>query len=250
PNFKLNFLVRSVERYFPRSENNYTQLSEEKRFEIAEFLWKSQIQHLIKQNKKFILSLTGGNDSRVSLAMMKGFLDDTKLFTYASSEDTAGVTNIYDKTYDIDRNIVGQMLDDLNLNHEFIYYKDDKISIPSDLENAMERNATARHGRFLIGHYLKSLSEENTLHIRANLLELGRAYLISPTTNQSKEAILASYLKYVQKKNKGKDLTEIEEHISKQNDKFHSDDFYDYHIMDISFWETRMGRWHAEILNE
>src|SRR5699024_11904633 len=111
-----------------------------------------------------------------------------------------------------------------------------KYPITVEREHTQERNATALHGRLLIGHYLKSVSEENTPHIRANLLELGRAYLISPTTNQSKEAILASYLKYVQKKNKGKDLTEIEEHISKQNDKFHSDDFYDYHIMDISFW--------------
>lgn len=250
PNFKLNLYDGSVERYFPRAKNKYTHLSVEDRFETAEFLWKSQIQYLLKKNKKFLLSLTGGNDSRVSLAMMNDFLSNTKLFTYAASEKTDGVENIYDKTYDIDRIIVKQMLKDLNLNHKFLLYKDTKITLPPEIETALEKNATARHGRFLIGHYLKSFSEEDTLHIRANLLELGRAYLISPTTEQSKDAILASYLKYVQKKNKGKDLTKIQKHISEQNEKFYSDDFYDYHVLDISFWETRMGRWHAEILNE
>src|SRR5699024_8664723 len=27
------------------------------------------------------------------------------------------------------------------------------------------------------------------------------------------------------------------------------ENIFDYHIMDINYWEVRMGRWHAEVIN-
>src|SRR5699024_12596062 len=37
---------------------------------------------------------------------------------------------------------------------------------------------------------------------------------------------------------------------NEQNVKFYCSDLYDYNLLDLAFWETRMGRWHAEIVNE
>src|SRR5699024_5810128 len=43
----------------------------------------------------------------------------------------------------------------------------------------------------------------------------------------------------------------IESHIEEKVKKFNYDvNNFDYHVLDLYYWEIRMGRWMAEVLNE
>lgn len=252
PNFKFDLQTKDLVRFYPRVNNKYTSLSVNKRYTIFEKLWKDQIDYYMDKYDDVAFSLTGGNDSRISLAMLKNYKDSIRMFTYAAVQDTGDVENKFEKSYDNDRIILEQMKDNLNLNHEFYFFKDNKFEFSSEELNALSKNVFRSHGRFLVAYYMNSFPSENSLHIRANLLEIGRAFLIDPTTKNNLDAINNSFIPYVMNKTRMKrsNISDLKNYTLTQNQKFYTGDLYDYERLDLAFWETRMGRWHAEIVNE
>src|SRR5699024_7023941 len=71
PNFKLDFSSKELVRFFPRSNNKYTDYSVNDRYNLFEKLWKGQVDYCVNNYDDIAFSLTGGNDSRISLAMLK-----------------------------------------------------------------------------------------------------------------------------------------------------------------------------------
>lgn len=252
PNFKLDFNSKKITRFFPRENNKYTNLDKEERYQIFERLWKNQVNYFISEFEDIAFSLTGGNDSRISLSMLKEHKDKIRMFTYASVTNTEDVSDKFEKSHDNDRRILEQMKSNLDLNHEFYFFKDNKFDFSDEEMSALMKNVFRSHGRFLVAYYMKSFPKEQSLHIRANLMEIGRAFLISPTDENTIEAVNASFIPYAINKTRKKkeDISDLQEYTAEQNKKFYSENLYDYHRLDLAFWETRMGRWHAEIVNE
>lgn len=252
PNFKLDFSSKELNRFFPRENNKYTELDIEERYQIFERLWKNQVDYFISNFEDIAFSLTGGNDSRISLSMLKEHKEKIRMFTYASVTNTEDVSDKFEKSHDNDRRILEQMKSNLDLNHEFYFFKDNKFDFTDEEMSALMKNVFRSHGRFLVAYYMKSFPKEQSLHIRANLMEIGRAFLISPTDENNVEAVNASFIPYAINKTRKKkgDITDLQEYTAEQNEKFYSENLFDYHRLDLAFWETRMGRWHAEIVNE
>src|SRR5699024_7712216 len=77
----------------------------------------------IKRNpKNTVFSLTGGVDSRTSLAVLKPIIDNVKSFTYLRQKKD--LKNKAVKTiYTNDEKIVASMAENLNLNHNFFYFQ-------------------------------------------------------------------------------------------------------------------------------
>lgn len=252
PNFKLDFNSKKLNRFFPRENNKYTELDIEERYQIFERLWKNQVDYFISNFEDIAFSLTGGNDSRISLSMLKEHKEKIRMFTYASVTNTEDVSDKFEKSHDNDRRILEQMKSNLDLNHEFYFFKDNKFDFTDEEMSALMKNVFRSHGRFLVAYYMKSFPKEQSLHIRANLMEIGRAFLISPTDKNNVESVNASFIPYAINKTRKKreDINDLREYTANQNEKFYSENLFDYHRLDLAFWETRMGRWHAEIVNE
>lgn len=82
PNFKIDLISKKRERFFPRAKNKYNSFSHKSKLELMEKLWKKQVEYYCEKYENIIFSITGGADSRVSLAMARGHLDKMKFFTY------------------------------------------------------------------------------------------------------------------------------------------------------------------------
>src|SRR5699024_2429817 len=203
PNLKLNFNDKKITRFFPRQNNKYKEMPIEDKYLLFEKLWKYQINYCINTYDDIAFSLTGGNDSRISLAMLKEHKDKIRMFTYAAVDNSEDVQNRTQASYDIDRVILEKMKDNLDLNHEFYFFKNNKYQLSEEVSRAVSKNVFRSHGKFLVPYYMQSFPKEKSLHIRANLLEIGRSYLISPTTANSIESINDSYVLYVLGKYKG-----------------------------------------------
>jgi len=253
PNFSYNSESDSVSRYFPRKENIFKSMSEEERFSKFEFLWKEQLKHFEKNHDDIIFSVTGGADSRVSLALAKDYLSKFKFFTYAPSDEELDNKTRFIEALTMDKKIVEKILEVVPLQHHFLLFMDEERKLTEEDLELLSKNTIRTHGRFLLPHYNHHYPGPNTLHIRGNLFEIGRAYFIKSTSKNNKKDITSivsrPLVKTVNKNSKEENdiLNNIEDKIEQFN---YNQNNYEYHVLDLFYWEIRMGRWMAEVLNE
>lgn len=251
PNYSLNLFTNKFKRFFPRENNKYVKLDETAKFELIESFWKKQLDIISKDNDNIILSLTGGGDSRTSLALIKEHLAKVKLFTYASTDGYNEKTNT-NKILSIDNFIVKQMVNDLKFDHKFFYFDEDDKEITEDEKYVISKNSIARHSAFFVSYLRQNFNVNNLIHIRANLLEIGQAYLIK---NEYEDDNLATALQKIMYRFKASIRTDKDrENVEKMFDAYiketnFGESLYDYHILDILYWEIFMGRWYPEMLN-
>src|SRR5699024_5035715 len=243
----------SVSRYFPRKNNIYRKMSEEEKFSKFEFLWKEQLRHFEQEKDDIIFSVTGGADSRVSLALAKNYLSKFKFFTYAPSNKDLEKKSRFIEALTMDKKIVEKILEVIPLQHQFLLFMDEDRKLTEEDLDLLNKNTIRPHGRFLLPHYNHYFPGVDTLHIRGNLFEIGRAYFIKSTSKNNKKDIVnivsGSLLKTVDKEST--EETDIRENIESKIEQFNYDqNNYEYHVLDLFYWEIRMGRWMAEVLNE
>ncbi|CAD2078901.1 hypothetical protein [Jeotgalicoccus meleagridis] len=250
PNFKLNFYDKTIERFFPRQENRYNNLSDDERVSKIMYLWKEQISYYTK-NYKPLLSITGGNDSRVSLALAYDFKDVINFFTYAPENSDVTSDNISMSILSRDKVIVDKILNLIDINHKYILFgKYSESQFDSLNKEAIKKNSTFNHQHMLLRYYEEYYPENNIMHIRSNLLEIGRAHNINKRrTNNYKEVL--NTIRHRLKKNWNPDLNdEMDEYENLKVKLYNYDEYlYGYHLLDLFHWEHRVGRWHTEVLN-
>lgn len=250
PNHNLNFYTREVKRFFPRENNKFVNYTEDEKFELIERFWKEQLKYYFSKYENFIFSITGGGDSRFSLALLKEHLDKVQFFTYSrvKGEDNSSYAG---KILTLDYKIVSQMLEDINLNHKFMHFVDDKKELSPTMKNILSRNTIGQHSSFLIPHVQDNYPQDNLKHIRGNLLEIGKTRYYSQVYKESNMQELKKVFDNQYKKTKKEDALDYVENTYYKfvNDLNYGKDTYDYHLLDLYHWEIRMGRWHPEILN-
>src|SRR5699024_10559980 len=84
PNYYLNFYKKKQYRFFPREKNKYKTLTEKQRFELFEKFWSKQAKYFFSEFDNFILSLSGGGDSRFLFALLKEYKEKVQFFTYTT----------------------------------------------------------------------------------------------------------------------------------------------------------------------
>ncbi|TVT28883.1 hypothetical protein FO441_00970 [Salinicoccus cyprini] len=250
PNHYFNFYSKKHKRFFPRKNNKYSELSEEKKLELLEHFLKGQLDYFFSEDTNFILSLTGGGDSRVFLALTRSYMDRIHYFTYATTDGTDNST-FTSSTLSMDYNIVKTILKDIPINHTFFFYKDDNKHLTTAEEQALIKNTIGRHSAFLIPYLRDMYPTDNLKHIRGNLMEIGETFYF-------KKDYQNSNIKNARKVFKNEHRTESAHNQEKTLDEMFNEyiseiqydqNLFDYHILDMQYWELRMGRWHTEILN-
>src|SRR5699024_3742625 len=136
---------KKVTRYFPREKNKYFKLPESTRISYVESLWKKQLDYYVNRYDNIILSLTGGNDSRVSLAMDNTIKDKINFFTYALDETVFDENNKSHVILNKDKIIVNQIIRDINLNHRFFNFIESDKNLPENIKNIISKNTPVEH---------------------------------------------------------------------------------------------------------
>lgn len=250
PNFTVNLNTKERSRFFPRKNNNYHAWSHDEKLELFNTLWKNQMKYYHENYSNIVSSLSGGFDSRVLLAMSKPYHKNLKFFTYSTTEGESHVTK-YATVLSDDQYIVRQILEDLKLNHQFFFIDEKKFKLTKEQLNIIESNTIVNHGKFLLNFYLHAFPEIDTFHIRGTLLEIGRAHFLSRDRKNTTDIILNSFLNQVKKYDEYLSSSEATEMTKKFIEDFdYNKHTHGYHLLDLYYWENRMGRWHPEVLNE
>lgn len=253
PNICFELYSKKTERFFPRESNKFTHLSKEERLSLAEKLWKKQYEFFFKTFSKLAFSITGGLDSRVSLAMLREKIPEINFFTYMTEipnpkneKNTRLLKN--------DGIRVKELLKDIELNHQFIKIENSEKKLSDKDQNNLSKNTIGSHNFGLLRSYKKLFPEKNVLHIRSNLNEIGRANLMEKNVGNNLQRVQKYFINSFRKaneeelKNENIDLESIAQ--KGVNDFKYENDRFDFHIMDLYYWENRSGRWISEILNE
>src|SRR5699024_4609783 len=139
---------------------------------------KDQIYKYNKEYENIIFSITGGADSRVSLAMANEYKNTMRFFTYSTAEGETKDKNKYANVLSDDQYIVRQIFKDVPLNHEFFFFDQSQEHLTKKENFILDKNTIKPHGRFIIPFYKKSFPEKNIMHLRGTPLEVGRGYFL------------------------------------------------------------------------
>lgn len=248
PNHSLHPASWSVVRYFPRTDNRYVTWTHQER--LAEFIriWNRQLEHIKVESGSVILSITGGADSRTTLALSRDHLEDFRTFTYTRrpSRSRSSASLALDKT------IVDNLKSTVEIpNHRYFMIEDEDSTVPDSIRSLLAKNSIGNHGSWLIPHYLKAFPEEGCTHLRGFGYEIGRAYWIPKSESNSLAGLWALHRSRLNRRNTPENPESQRRNFDEGIHKWdYRQEMHGYNIYDIYYWEARVGRWGAEVLNE
>lgn len=249
PNHSLELGTWQIERFYPRRENRYAQLSVQERVELFRARWNRMMQDLVARDARLIMSITGGWDSRTGLALSIQHLDSIELFTYSSR---APGNDVRRQMIAQDKAIVDQILQLLPSARHTNYYTEvrDLQLTPSQQED-VARNSVLQHGRWTLPYYMDSFPGPDVIHLRGNASAIGKSPWIKNDQEDSRSTMEMEHLRRTRRDS---------EHLSEQQRRTdfqlgyerwgYDQDLHGVHRNDLAYWEIRLGRWSAEINNE
>lgn len=257
PNHRFRFDGLSRERFFLTEPNRAADMLEETKFKTVFKLWDEQMQWMLRcsDGRKIHFSMTGGMDSRTTLAMARKYVKKFSSFTYTVREavpETAGpLKTNFQRVLGRDYRIVKRLEEFLPEGHRFIVRKAEGSGLSADDISVLKRNCLLRsgHGRWILPGYMEASKDIRTIHYRGNLLEIGRLYGGS-TVGTDPRAVARRRSRAFAAKQKLSTDKFVEFFLQKFDD-FKFDEIHkDYETNDAFYWEHRHGRWYSEVLNE
>ncbi|MBD2765037.1 hypothetical protein IEE91_07530 [Kocuria sp. cx-455] len=248
PNHFLDISDWSVCRFYPRETNRFEGWSTARKVEAFREMWNREMRHLVATSSKLVMSLTGGADSRTSLALSMDHVNDIEMFTYTTKSNTG---DKWSKSMTRDKHLVEEIKSLLPLRHRYFYVGTGKLPKTAEINATLDKNTWQSHGRWLVPHYANAYPQDDVVHLRGNAYEIGRAYWGTNEWNNNLSGLQRLYRKRTRRDH------ERESEASRAAD-FHRGvhrweydaPMHGFHLWDIFYWETRSGRWLAEILNE
>lgn len=236
PNTYISSIERLPVRYFPR-EPLATNLSYDEIVEFISTSLKAQLKNLISRFK-VSMSLSGGLDSRISLAASKEIKNEIEYFTYSIRG------NKYLKT---DMEIAKKLAEELEFSHTEIRVKTgDVISQRVKQQRELDSPGNGANNDLTQAYFDEFGSHPDRVHIRSNLMEIARGYYLANPANRRNA--------YTPRKISGLFRGKTRDELSPIFDKFLRDtQFYKtagkkYHYSDLFYWEHRMGVFVANVV--
>lgn len=220
PNHELDLNTMRVRRFWPRKEHDDISVNESMDF-IANHI-RQQMLVLNKYfKKKIALSMSGGNDSNISLAASKDIKNDVLYFSvYCDGH----VSMPKDATK------AKRILQSLGLKMKTIDISNARV--PADAQIIFWKNYYKSHNRRAIITNLKSLPPD-LLHVRSNIIETVRK-IPNPAEAGDGESIRKTYYSNT----KDNMCRQMFDAFSKRNDYVK---LYNYNVSDILHWEYRVA---------
>lgn len=249
PNHSLELGTWQIERFYPRRENPYAQLSVQERVDLFRTRWSRMMEDLVASDARLIMSITGGWDSRTGLALSTEHLDRLELFTYSSNAPGD----------DRRRNMIARdeaIVEDLlrllpSPRHTYFYTEHRDLQLTSEQREDVARNSVLYHGRWLLPHYMNAFPGDDVIHLRGNASAVGKSPWIKRGQEDSPGALEMEYLNRTREDEKHLSVEQRRQDFRIGYDRWGYDqDLHGVHLKDLFYWEIRLGRWSAEICNE
>lgn len=248
PNHVLRLADWGCVRFFPRGQNRYQKFSHQERLDTFRAIWDRQMSELKSLGSRLVMSLTGGADSRTSLALSMAHLDDIEMFTYTVPR--VG-TSRWSQMMDLDRRLVEEIKALVPVNHRYFVFGEQSHPEQEMISQRLAKNTHSSHGRWLVPHYAAAFPTDDVIHLRGNAYEIGRAYWGTDSKNDNMASLQKLYLSRTQKdKGSVPFQRRVEDFHRGVHDWQYDTQMFGFHLFDIFYWEIRSGRWLAEILNE
>lgn len=236
PNFALKANSGSVKRFYPMEKNRYTEWDLEDKLSRVQTLLNRVLGNVADRfGDKIAVSVTGGVDSRFILAMSRPYWHNMTGYTYGLEK--ARTTTFRDQMMALDQDIVNQLIDLIPLkSHQFLDIANFPKTSP-EIQQTVRNNTWQNHLQGLLPAYREMFAEPGWVHLRGNGLEVVKRFWHAPSVSATVALQLLG-------------LPESQERTKRAEQLGYSRDHYDFLMTDLLYWEVRLGKWHAEIMNE
>lgn len=243
-NLRFKLLSHQMKRIYP--VNNYIKKDVIDVYSEVIKNMESSVEAILQLNSKILISLTGGYDSRLSLALMKKHMNNVSFFTYIKN-DNPNDNSRSQKIYTIDKKVTKNIVNQLNLNHRF-FYIDQKQSVRTveDIYEEYESN----HAIQLIQEYHLDEFYHNKVHVKSTLYELAKGISIKGVDNESLK--VDEYLSSLIRWSPNSDELWVKNKLYEFIERCQINDFIalGYDFYDILYLESRLNGWHSTIIQE
>lgn len=248
PNHRLSVPRFMVERFFPRAVNANSHRSLEDRIAKFRRLWERQWASLSQHGFDTVMSVTGGNDSRTSLALLADHADSFKTFTYTAPPE---VESEWADSVRLDEKIVRDITACISLDHRFLVTPPGRQLDDPELQALVSRNTVGRHGTWLLPYYLEHLAGESVIHVRGNTYGVYKAPWGARADNNTIASVQRLYMALT-RQDQGHEAQESRNKAFQEGFRRwgYNGPLYGYHRFELLYWEIRLGRWACEIYNE
>ena len=246
PSLKLNLITWEFERYYP--SNEIVPKSIDFVIKELEIYFNEMIKWLKNSNKEIILTLTGGYDSRVSMALTNSFSKKVEYITYLHP-NLERLSKRAQEIYDVDLYLTKTIGTNLNVNHTIVDLVDYNLK-GEERKNALQTLQTA-HSFSLIDYFRNERKYNKALHIKSTVYGMGKSdFPLKKNHNPDTYEEMSDFIHGVSKEAvKLPNYNEIVKDYYKRN--FHNEGVgQGRHYFEIFHLESRMGNWHSNVTQE
>ncbi len=190
PNTLINLEERKIQRFYPRRELPQGRLSDV--VDEVSVMLKRQLS-ILQDNYKLAISLSGGIDTRTTLAAARDIAGEVLFITYGppgnlgrtadgtsqstDSDVAAAIARVHRyqlRTGEMDMTVASDIAGALELRHIRLNRTADHRASSPGLDQVMDCNTYRGGGRTLVHAYLEQLPSD-ALHIRSNVSGIGKS---------------------------------------------------------------------------
>lgn len=243
-NHRVNLSDGLIERYYPKQRNRFSALSDDEVVAEIVRVCRLQLDHWFRQIPTVFFPLTGGNDSRVLLALLGEYVKECESFTYGQQPSEVA-SGHYESPYAADWRRVQRLLPFSGLKSHAWLDLDNLPPLEDELASWLAQINPHSHAPRFIPSYLELTKGAPAYLYRGNHLEIARAYWISDYSTERPmkrlERVFRSRTR-VFVENDG-DCLELDKQFARLVSVFRYgfDSLFDFDPVDLLYWEFRGG---------
>ena len=253
PNHRLDVPRAAQERFFLDRPNFARTQDFESKVEAVMGSWESQLTQALRQADDVGFSMTGGWDSRLLLALASGVTNSLASFTYTYTGAASGAPprSKWDEAMKLDFDIVNRLRPFLPARHTFITKPETGQGTWRAAHiSTLRRNSEGVHGQWLLADYIALFASRSSLYYRGNIVGLGRMIGAQPDALEDPHGRLRALVRNRASRKSDPHSLALGIHdqpvVREQYESVHPD----YELTDVWYWENRLARWYAQLLNE
>lgn len=246
PSLKLNLKDNTFERYYPIKE--IERKSIEDILKELDLYFGEMIKWLKKWNNNIILTLTGGYDSRVSMALTNELSDRIEYITYLHP-NLNRLSETARKIYEMDLFITDELSKNFRINHTQVNLADYNLE-ENEREN-YKKTLQSAHSFPLIDYFKNDRKFEKALHIKSTVFGMGKSDFPlnknhNPETYKEMNEFIHGVSDAALKLPHYKNILKAYYERNLQSEKVGKG----RHFFEIFHLESRMGNWHSNVTQE
>ncbi|CAM2897079.1 hypothetical protein [Salinicoccus roseus] len=250
PNMCFSFKNLKFTRIYPREVLNT--LDMEEIFHSTNEYFPTQVSWLDKHYDEIHLSLTGGFDSKFSLAVTKPLNKKIHYFTYMlefTNAEKYDDMSQFRKIYYKDKSIVDNLVYNFNLNHRYFIFGN--YQMPRDFQKKLEYNLSSKHS-FVLSYLTDIEFNKGGIHIKSTLYELVKMTHSEYADKQTDHETMIRNIK----RWAPKEIRENYELLLEMYEAYYNRTKLENAVSNnanlpvLLYWEFRMGNWHSNLTQE